>query len=101
MSIPSWARVGAKVVCITQAVSPLALRHNHPKKNGIYTVRSVCMCDDGNPAFLLEECVNFVWDPMISQREPGFGVKHFRPLITQSDDISAHFQQFLNVRENA
>lgn len=74
MSIPAWARKGAKVVCIFNATAPLILRHNYPKQNGVYTVRSVLIADDGTPVFLLNEVVNFIWEPGISQREPGFTI---------------------------
>jgi hypothetical protein len=98
--IPSWARVGAKVVCITKAVSPVILRHNYPKQGGIYTVRKVVFASaDGKPCLLLNEVVNFIWEPGISQREPAFGAENFRPLISQQDDIETHFKALLDVPE--
>lgn len=98
--IPSWAVRGAKVVCITQAESPLTLRHNYPQKGGVYTIRAVVVCStDLHPALLLDEVVNHTWDRRISQLEPGFGIEHFRPVqtVTLSSDIAEHFEHLLDV----
>lgn len=95
--IPSWARVGAKVVCVLQVKSDITLLHPHPKKGGVYTIRNVvCTSTDGTPALLLEEIV-LTWWIVASVREPGFNINGFRPLVTRTaeQDIVEHFAHHL------
>ncbi len=96
--LPSWARVGAKVVCIVQCTNPVTLRHNYPRKGEAYTVRAVVFHSlSGNPLFLLDEAVNSTWE-VDGAREPGFPVSGFRPLVSQSDDIALFTHHLDSVR---
>ena len=91
MSIPSWAYRGAKVACTRapQSRSAAALFCPEPVAHGVYTVL-VAELWAGEPVIELVEFPDSL-----------FRADLFRPLITQSDDISAHFQHHLSnpVRE--
>lgn len=96
MSIPAWARVGAKVVCISDnlgwlgrpsfALSLKRLFCGDPRKGRVYSIARVEV-DNG---------ICWLW-------VKGFGVPYtsrcFRPAVSLKDDISAHFQQFLSNTE--
>lgn len=93
--IPSWARVGAKVVCIKHATNPITLAHPHPIKDCIYTIRKVVTNDAGSFGLLLREIVLATWT-IGSRFEPGFVIEGFRPLVTRSQDQDvAQFRKLL------
>jgi hypothetical protein len=86
MSIPAWARVGAKVVCVDAHAGILL--------NEVYTLRSCRIVDGwwGTEALVtLIEVVN----PIDEDGE--YFLSRFRPLITQKDDLDTHFRALLRV----
>ena len=98
MSIPSWARVGAEVVCVRSFDKARTMYDKgyraRPVTNQTYRLTwvdeypdlgVVVCCLEGFPS------------------AHAFDLKGFRPAITQSDDISAHFRHHLSnpVREEA
>jgi hypothetical protein len=99
-AIPSWARVGAKVVFISD-IRPKDMRGvaAFPKKGGIYTIREVRVAA-GRGYLLLREIVNpTIWTSDAGYAERAAEIELFRPLITQQDDIETHFKALLDVPE--
>jgi hypothetical protein len=95
MSAPSWARVGAKVVCIHK-VAPV---HGEtiPTIGAVYTVRDVV--DYGDEVGLrLVEIINSVASYSDGRTEAAFIVYCFKPTvtITVEDDLKAHFSHLLD-----
>lgn len=89
--IPSWARVGAKVVCVdARGASELDER-------GTYTISRI---DDGFAiggigVWLVEAApISVRW-----HNYQGFRLSRFRPLVTLEDDITTYFADLLDVRE--
>lgn len=88
-AIPSWARVGAKVVYIDDSPGDV---------------------DDGGKRLIVGEVyvLRAVTDefPSVACRVVGDGLEpwefmrlnRFRPLVSQSDDISVHFAHLLDTR---
>lgn len=94
--LPSWARVGAKVVCIS-AFGGRSAPHI-PVKGEIYTISHLDPDHQWGPMLQLVE----FGDERISRsttRSYSYPVHCFRPLVTIEDDIAAHFRQHLDVRE--
>lgn len=87
MSIPSWARVGAKVVCVDAGPGPV--RHSVAPlvKGTLYTIAST-------------EWGSVIEAPIIRivESRGRFGLFRFRPLVTrtQEQDISAYFKPLLS-----
>lgn len=97
MRIPSWARVGAKVVCIRDLWEGRRLLWApKPIIGSIYTISMVGASHNewGNFGIMLDELKSYPY---------GYEIEAFRPLITQQDDIAAHFAHHLDQRapENA
>lgn len=98
MSIPAWARVGAKVV-LCRAIAGTGKAHEvWPVVGGVYTIRGVVIDADGC-GLHLEEIVNKVDIYSDGVGEVDFKVERFRPIISQADDISTHFQALLSTPE--
>jgi len=99
MSIPSWAYRGAKVVCVKNFPRAEVEGVNHPHVNSVYTIREIDPVPPGD-CIRLAEVIGHI---CLDGHEASWGIECFRPLITQSDDISAHFQHHLSnpVREEA
>jgi hypothetical protein len=99
--IPSWARVGAKVVCVDGDFSRfpsklLGCAPNRPVAGITYTVRRVREYPKG--VFILLEEIRNPWsDYGRWHGEAQFGLGRFRPLVALEDDISTHFRQLLDV----
>jgi hypothetical protein len=104
-SLPSWARVGQKVVCVDDYPHPLedmegVLRSPQtwnmklPIKGEVYTISGVVK--DG---LLLKELSSGYIHPLTGI-EMGFKISRFRPLISKSieDDI-AIFAPLLNTKK--
>lgn len=94
MGVPSWARVGAKVVCVAGRIFSYGNTRvpDRPVNVGeVVTISEVLPYDPENP--LAPFWLGF------AERHPLqlFGGHRFRPLITQQDDIEAHFKALLNV----
>ena len=109
MSIPSWAKVGAKVVCINdvwrgRGISKLIA-------GDVYTIVSVhrqfgtCKMPDGTRSsghWVVELAeVHNPDDRFHEAKAPGHALARFRPVKTIEDDISEHFAQHLTVRGRA
>lgn len=95
MDIPSWSRVGAKVVCINNKALPGHVWSSlpQPRVGSIYTVTRMFISPiDGSPVVRLMEL------PETEPFDGGYLISRFRPLITQQDDIEAHFRVLLDVR---
>lgn len=95
-AIPSWARVGAKVVCIGEE----QLWPDGPSVGEVCTIREVEILR-GFAALRFEEYVSQPVYRRVFGRvvEYAFEAKYFRPLITLETDIATHFRQHLDVRE--
>lgn len=95
--LPSWARVGAKVVCVNAEgiLGPDSAFGDEraPLEGNIYTVRDIIYPDSETPCFLLEEIANKVREYHFGAYEFSFRASRFRPLVTDSDDneIEAQF----------
>ena len=74
-AVPSWARVGAKVVCVIDGDCSVI----HPGPT-VYTIDGVECCPSLH-----------IW--VGGYLELAF---RFRPLVTQQDDIATYFEQFLH-----
>lgn len=98
MTIPSWCRVGAKLICVDAA--PLVDLFGRTfecklEKGRTYTVAASDVLEGVfrsveaiYPAVMLEEVAN--------PKGSGFyALTRFRPLVTEQDDLEAHFNQFL------
>jgi len=101
-AIPSWARVGAKVVCVDDAPIPGQMGPGWGGLDGltrgeIYTIRGHAKGSySGLPGVLLAEIIR----PLGRREsyEQPFRLSRFRPLVSQADDIATHFSQFLDTR---
>lgn len=89
-ALPSWARVGAKVVCVNNRRLPFSQTMRHLVVGAEYEIRETLWHRTaGKPAIRLVEFPEFVC----------FWVGRFRPLITIETDIATHFSALLDVRE--
>jgi len=107
MDLPSWARVGAKVVCVDDTFThPTHGDYARPIKGRTYTIRAVaadywpgCMC------IRLVELQNPVLDwaggpPGAAVfAEAAFDIVRFRPLVDRQTDIATHFAHHLKQPE--
>jgi hypothetical protein len=110
MTIPSWCRVGAKVVCVRdgwdrhEVVDPRG-QLTYAKQGGVYTIREIVIRAAGT-GLLLAEVRNPISEAGSGAgMEVAFDVRCFRPVVDRSkeQDISEHFKPLLNVdhREDA
>lgn len=91
--IPSWVRVGQKVVCVDAA--PRKYLAVGLTEGAIYTIRGTNVAPNGVPGVLLVEVQSsIVWR---DGRESSYHVDRFRPLVTIEDDLKAHFSALLHV----
>lgn len=104
MSIPSWCRVGAKVVCVDASprVGARARDLDGLTRGVVYTIRSVFE-EDGELCLRLAEIVRPIRIEDILENygtENGFAATRFRPLVTRSQeqDIAEHFSHHLHQR---
>jgi hypothetical protein len=81
--LPSWARVGAKVVCVNA-------KHSWLVEKRVYRIADLGDEDSTGPVISVEGV-------MMGNRLARWFVGRFRPLITLEDDISTHFRQLLDV----
>lgn len=93
MSVPSWCFVGAKVVCVT----------NKPLPNS-----DMCEAAEGmlvvGATYILRDVAERPRDGHVGVRLRelgplpfGFLIDRFRPLVTEKDDLEAHFNELLTV----
>jgi len=92
MSIPAWARKGAKVVCISNAPEPGKVFYNECPPLGEPVTISGHVYALNGWALVIAEYPN----PDIVVGEVGWLARRFRPLISQADDIATHFQALLS-----
>lgn len=102
-AIPSWARFGAKVVCVHSSRprpgSQYDARSTFPVVGEVYTIRHVAETAAGAGVWL-DEIVNPIGNPAKGWNgETGFVLLAFRPVKTIEDDLEAFFRQHLDVRE--
>lgn len=91
-AIPSWARVGAKVVCVDASPPPFGWSRDPLVAQAIYQIEAIEVDHTGVGLFLVEA------KTLSTTR--GYWANRFRPLITQSDDMAAHFRKLLDVPAN-
>ena len=93
MSLPSWCKVGTKVICVDVNWQYFIQFRNEQvaELNKIYTIRKV---NESLECLYLKEINNYIPELKI---ERGFLYWHFRPLISKSqeDDIKL-FNKILN-----
>lgn len=93
-SLPSWARVGAKVVCIDNCWSPGTFIAECDRKLCVgakYTIRDTLIWK-GAPCIRLEEIRRTVY-PDIGIEVPYF-LSRFRPLVSDSDELGIETQLY-------
>lgn len=95
MDVPSWCRVGQKVVCIDGGQFNRASDEIVPETGGIYTIRDVELFD-GFVFLRFVEVVNEPYQYAEAFGEVNFSSHGFRPLVSQQDDIKTHFQALLD-----
>lgn len=97
--LPSWARVGAKVVCVTEHGRGLPSDWDAgPQVGEVYTISRAYIGFVGAlavPSITLAECP--VIDLLTGQEWAGYDVDRFRPVVTIEDDLEAHFTTLLHV----
>lgn len=92
MSVPSWAVPGAKVACIKRTPWVI-LRHGvgddrYPAFGEVCTIKAVSI-EVGRPTLEVFEYANLL------------EARFFRPLVSQQDDLEAHFYQYLKTGRGA
>jgi hypothetical protein len=90
-------RVGQKVVCIDEPHASQMAKwpgSNWPEKGAVYTIRAINVWPD-EKLLRFEELDNRHFEGVLSQIEPGFSAKHFRPVVENKADISI-FKRILN-----
>ena len=91
-AIPSWARVGAKVVCIRDDwFTDPEPGFTHPDKGDILTIIEIDADGWGGRRVGLIFAEKAQLDV--------YAVEFFRPLVTLEDDITTYFAELLDVRE--
>lgn len=101
----SWAKVGAKCVCVDDAIRPPPNRMvefigglDGLTEGRIYTIREIYIDPYSDE---VQVCLNEIWRPTHPDenfgRESGYSIDRFRPLITrtQEQDV-ALFRHNLN-----
>lgn len=92
MSIPSWARVGAKVVCINDKLpenSPFPMRSECPPRGGIYLVDGTSHSPYSDVETLLISGYPNIDLENGDTRDIGWRVTRFRPLHSLRKDVAA------------
>jgi hypothetical protein len=84
--IPSWAKPGAKVVCVDDFPLEGSIWVSPPVEGVIYTITDT-FYQEGVLLLRLKELRNF--------QDIGYLARRFHPLITEADDI-ALFKSLLN-----
>lgn len=94
--LPSWARVGARVICIDDVPDAgKSFPDYMPTKGDICVIAGFSASGyRDEPTLVIEGHPNWC---AIHRREVGYFVRRFRPLITLEADLEAHFSQLLHV----
>ena len=112
--VPAWARVGAKMVCISidapRSAPPSGSRWSNDQRallrvGEIYTIRQIKRnSHTGGLGACLQEVVRPILTSDAGIEQP-YGLWRFRPLITIEDDLEAHFtillRQPVSIKEPA
>lgn len=98
MTIPSWARVGAKCVCTRASWNDALRGEKVPHLGQVLTIRSIVIDADGAAGLTFVEVVNSPRLYIEGFCEATFSVSNFRPLVTTEDDIETHFAQHLHTK---
>lgn len=99
MSIPSWAHVGAKVVCV-DASAPAGcswVEDDSPVVGQQYTIVRAFIGALGNPSVHLMEIERGPRARRLFGDNIGYGLFRFRPLVSIEGDLAAHFHKLLDV----
>lgn len=97
MTIPSWARVGARIVCVETWRSVPGYgtgREIGPISGKVYTIRDVGEIHPRYPGTInvtVEEIRNEIVNYRSGRYEVSFGIYRFRPLTTtktQAEDVA-------------
>lgn len=104
--LPSWARVGARVVCVDDAIRGGFGFERWPQKCGTYTIREVIYCPEaGSWQLRLHEIVNPAvdYDLDSSLWEAGFNVARFRPVtdLKSDDEVEARLYHKKGLHQSA
>jgi hypothetical protein len=107
MTIPSWCRKGAKVVCIKRDAwkpvngAPKPCGETDPTYGQALTIREV----EVSGAYVILRFAEIVNPPLRfaggHRRECGYLVGNFRPVVSQKDDLATHFEQYLKTDHRA
>lgn len=96
-TLPSWARVGAKVVCID--VAPRSWPTDTLNLGAVYTVAGVGVSPSGKPCLFLRETQStLIW---ANGQRAGYYFDRFRPAVepkSEAHDL-AQFRKLLNARQ--
>lgn len=98
-AIPSWARIGAKVVFVGGGTDSPSLVIEAPVKGVIYTIREILPSGKDGLAYIRigEIVVKRRWNALPFGEDAWLGLRTFKPLITLEADLEAHFSQLLHV----
>lgn len=98
---PSWARVGAKVVCIDddgQYISSYLPNSNEFVIRGeTYVIRWAGIATDWRGEHAAVHVTGVVRIDPTDGKDVPFAIERFKPLITLEADLEAHFSQLLHV----
>lgn len=95
MSVPSWVKVGAKVVCVNAPKSS-SYKEQMPEVGSVYTIREIYR----EKAIRLKEINNDVCKYLDGNIECSFLIECFRPLVTKTLEQDMEiFAPLLNVKE--
>lgn len=85
--IPSWARRGAKVVCVADSWTDVVWGETAPTKGSVLTIREIrgSFSSRGGLDLMFEEIVNRPLAYYDGTLECGFHHSRFRPLITRTE----------------
>lgn len=102
-NIPSWAVVGAKVVCVNSKPNPGTVWTNGDGlvEQEIYVIRRVFVNARGAPSLDLEGCERSLLTHLAFGFYVGYGITRFRPLInkTLEEDMEMFVPLLKIVRE--
>lgn len=101
MDLPSWARVGAKVVCVDNAPHPGTgwPDNDQPEIGTVYTIVSFGVNPIGEAALYLAEICRGPRTVAHYGYDTGYALRRFRPLVDQQTDIATHFAHHLKQPE--
>ena len=97
--LPSWARVGAKVVCVNDAPLPGTFWNaDGPKRGSQYTIKRIFVGPRGFWSADFDELVRSASAKQKYGPDIGYRLDRFRPLVSQSDDLALFTHHLDSVR---